>query len=151
MPPVPDNTARATKRYKLILTDDQNVVTEYQGHTQKIELPVPQQQVTRFGNGNAIAETSPDQLVNITLAQDSENPASLWRLMRENAGKKAQLIVYPHYDGTYAEQVTINLVKPPLIADVTTGTPILHTVACPCDGEPEPYVETAPAPVDPEI
>ena len=140
-----ENTARATKRYKLTIQSEDGTTAEYQGHTQAIEAPVASQTTTVFGDGNKIVDESNENVVNITLAQDTENPDSLWRLMRENPGVKAELVVWPHYDGTYAETATITFVRPPLSTNVTTTGPILHTVACPVDGEWAPYTGTTPS------
>jgi len=140
------NNARATKRYKLIIEREDGTSDEYQGHTQSIELPTPSQTTTPFGNGNKIVEESNEAVANIAMAQDSENPESLWRLMRENPGQKATLIVYPHYDGTYAESGTITFVRPPLSTNVTNAGPIIHTVACPVDGEFTVYTDPTPEP-----
>ncbi|WP_345751380.1 hypothetical protein [Microbacterium rhizophilus] len=138
------NTARATKRLKLVVTNaETQVEEEWQGHVQGVELPVPQQTTTRFGDGNSVSEAGVDQKAIVKLAQDTDNEASPWRFMRKNAGKKATLIVWPHYDGTYAETVVVTLAKPPLNTDVTVAGPIIHTVTMDCDGEPVEY--TGPA------
>jgi len=102
-----DNSARATKRWKLTIGED-----EYQGHTSGIEVE-PAIATWKGGDGNTITDDDGCQ-VRITMAQDSENATSLWRLFRDNAGTPATLVINPHHDGTFEESVDVQLVKPPL-------------------------------------
>lgn len=136
MPVIP-NDARTTKRWKLLIGLD-----EYQGHTSAIEYPSNQTATTwRGGDDNTIGDLADgDQVVNITVAQDTDNEESLYRLMFDNEGTEATLIVYPHYDGTFAVTSDIKLLRPPLTMN-KGGAIIEHTVACPST-VPTIYVET---------
>lgn len=103
----PPNTARATKRWKLLKGTD-----EFQGHTSSIEI-TPKIVSWQGGDGNSVVDDD-GCTVAIVMAQDTENPASLWSVMRDGAGEQATFIVGPHYDGTFEESVDVTLVRPPL-------------------------------------
>lgn len=136
---VPANTARPTKRWKLKIGDD-----EYQGHTSSIECS-PNTVVWKGGDGNQLVDDG-EVTVNITMTQDTENPASLYRLMRDNRNTAATLIINPHHDGTYEDAVQVTLVRPPLRMSRDGNVP---EVSVSLTGH---YVDAAPAPdPDPEV
>lgn len=127
------NAAKVPKRWKLEVTPDIEGETadEYQGHTSAIEWPTNQTAVTwRGGDDNTITDVAEgDQLCNVTVAQDFTE-GSLWRVMREHAGKQATLTFWPEYDGAFAVTAEITLMRPPLLVN-KGGTIIEHVVACP--------------------
>jgi hypothetical protein len=134
--PTPANTARATKRWKAMIATD-----EYQGHTSAIDYnPNYTGSVWKGGDDNTIADVIPgDPTIAITMAQDTENADSLWRLFHDSpAGTPLTLIWYPHYDGTFALSVDLKTIKPQLITNRAGGIPeITITLNC---SEAETYV-----------
>lgn len=131
-------TARATKRWKAQIGTD-----EYQGETSSIDYnPNYSGTVWKGGDNNTISDVAPgDPTLTVTLAQDTENPDSLWRLFHDaDAGTSMNFVWYPHYDGTFALQTTISTIKPQLITNRAGGIPEI-TVTLPCS-EATTYVET---------
>lgn len=131
---VQPNNAKVTKRWKLEVesADAELTKTEFQGHTSAVEWPTNQSAVTwRGGDDNTLTDVADgDQLCNVTVAQDFTE-GSLYRVMREHAGKRATLTFWPEYgNDTFAVQATITLMRPPLLTN-KGGTFIEHTVACP--------------------
>jgi hypothetical protein len=127
---VPTNSARATKRWKL------NIGTvQYQGHTSSIEYNSNTgSTVWRGGDDNAIPDLTPgDPSISITMAQDSANAASLWRVFFDaDEGTAMTLIWFPHYDdATFGVSVDIKSVQPPLKTDRAGGVPEV-TLQLPC-------------------
>lgn len=127
--PTPANTARATKRWKLLIGTD-----EYQGHTSKIDI-TPKITTWEGGDGNTKTDDAGCDVA-IGMAADYENPDSLWRVMRDRAGEAATLQVYPHHDGTFFESVDITLQRPPMtmargasIPEVNVTLPGVYTPA----------------------
>lgn len=105
---VVNNTARTTKRWRLTIGTD-----EYQGHTSSIEV-TPTVNEWKGGDANSIYGDDEAQVA-ITMAQDTENPESLYCLFRDNRNTKATLVINPHYDGTYEDALEVTLVRPPLV------------------------------------
>jgi hypothetical protein len=141
---VPANTARATKRWKALIGTD-----EYQGHTSAIEYNGNTgSSVWKGGDGNTLADVTPgDPSISLTIAQNTENPQSLWRLLMDSPeGTQLTLIWYPHYDGTYALQTTLATKKPPMKTDRAGGVPEV-TVQLSCT-EAIPYYATWAASTD---
>lgn len=141
---VPANNARSTKRWKALLGVD-----EYQGHTSAIEYNGNSgQTVWKGGDGNTIPDVTPgDPSITITMAQNTENPASLYRILDDAPeGTLLTLIWYPHYDGHYAKQTTISTKKPPMKTDRSGGIPEV-TVQLSCS-EAVPYYLTWSATTD---
>jgi hypothetical protein len=134
--PTPANTARATKRWKALIGDD-----EYQGHTTAIEYNGNSSgTVWKGGDANDIPDVTPgDPTIAITMAEDFENADSLYRLFWDaEEGTPMTLIVYPHYDGTYAYQVDLKTIQPPSTVNRAGGIPEV-TVTLPCSRK-KPYV-----------
>ncbi|QMU97980.1 hypothetical protein FVO59_12790 [Microbacterium esteraromaticum] len=126
---IPANTARATKRWKLLKGTD-----EFQGHTSSIEV-TPKIATWQGGDGNTVVDDD-GCTVAIVMAQDTENPTSLWSVMRDGAGEKATFVIGPHHDGTFEESVDVTLVRPPLrmarggvIPEVTVNLEGVYTPA----------------------
>ncbi|EQM75922.1 hypothetical protein [Microbacterium maritypicum] len=114
--PVIANTARSTKRWKLLVGTD-----EYQGHTSKIDI-TPKISSWEGGDGNTITDDAGCDVA-MSIAQDTENEESLWRIMRDRAGEKATLVVSPHHDGTFSESVDITLQRLPMTMARGTSIP----------------------------
>ena len=125
----PANTAKATKRWKAQVGED-----EYQGHTSAIDYnPNQSGTVWKGGDENTIADVVPgDPSIAITMAQDTENADSLWRLFHDSpTGTPITLIWYPHYDGTFALSVDLRTMKPQLVTNRAGGVPEI-TLQLPC-------------------
>lgn len=123
------NTARATKRWKLL-----DGTEEFQGHTSAIDYnPNQSGTVWKGGDDNTIPDvTAGDPTIAITMAQDTENPDSLWRLFHDSpTGTEKTFVWYPHYDGTFALQVDLKTMKPQLITNRAGGIPEV-TITLPC-------------------
>lgn len=101
------NTAKRTKRWKLQIGEH-----EYQGHTSAIDVN-PNPVSWQGGDGNTIGDDG-DATVVMSIAQDTANALSLWRLMNDNVGQAATLEVWPHYDDEFSISVDTTLVRPPL-------------------------------------
>lgn len=117
----PANTARATKRWKAAIGTD-----EYQGHTSAIDYQPNYSGTTwKGGDENTIADVAPgDPTITITMAQDTENEDSLYRVIDDSpAGTEITLKWYPHYDGDYNKTVKFKTVKLPLITNRAGGVP----------------------------
>lgn len=126
---VKPNTAKATKRWKAQLGDD-----EYQGHTSAIDYnPNSSGTVWKGGDENTIADVVPgDPSIAITMAQDTENTDSLWRLFHDApAGTELTLVWYPHYGGTFGLEVKLRTMKPQLVTNRAGGVPEI-TITLPC-------------------
>lgn len=126
---IPVNTARATKRWKLMTG-----TSEYQGHTSAVEYSDGSSGlVWKGGDDNTIADVQPgDPSIAITMAQDTDNPESLWSVLdAAEVGSKLPFIWWPHYDGTYATQTEITVLPMPLKTDRAGGVPEV-TVTFPC-------------------
>lgn len=124
-----NNEARATKRWKALIGAD-----EYQGNTSDISYNGNSTgQVWKGGDANDIPDVTPgDPTIAITMAQDTENADSLYRLFWDaEEGTEMTLIVYPHYDGTYAYQVKLRTIHPPNTVNRAGGIPEV-TVTLPC-------------------
>ena len=117
----PANTARATKRWKAAVG-----TVEYQGHTSAIDYQPNYSGTTwKGGDNNTIADVTPgDPQITITMAQDTENAESLYRIIDDSpAGTEIELKWYPHYDGDYFKTVKFKTVKLPLTTNRAGGTP----------------------------
>lgn len=126
------NNARVPKRWKLEVEIGTDVPkAEYQGHTSAIEWPSSQSAVTwKGGDDNTLTDVADgDQVCNLTVAQDFTE-GSLYRIMREHAGKRATLTYFPEYGGAFGVSAEITLIRPPLLTN-KGGTIIEHVVACP--------------------
>jgi len=129
------NTARVTKRWKLLNNTD-----EYQGHTSAIEYNDNTSTSSwKGGDDNTIADIVPGEpSIQLTMAMDTENEDSLWRVLFDaDPGTKMTFVWYPHYDGTFAVQVEITTLRPPLKTDRAGGVPEVQ-VTLPCT-EATPY------------
>ncbi|MCC2034119.1 hypothetical protein [Microbacterium allomyrinae] len=104
---VPANTAKRTKRWKLKIGAD-----EYQGHTSAIAIN-PNPVTWQGGDDNTLTDDG-DVQVQLTVAQDTANADSLYRLCHDNPGQAAVLEVFPHYDDEFSVTVNTVLVRPPL-------------------------------------
>nr|WP_278101897.1 hypothetical protein [Microbacterium proteolyticum] len=107
--PAPVNTTKRTKRWGLVIGAD-----EYQGHTSAVEIN-PNPVSWQGGDNNTVVDDG-DVTLTLTVAQDTENSESLWRLLHDNAGEQATFKVYPHHDGTFFQSVDVTLVRPRLVA-----------------------------------
>lgn len=124
-----DNTAKATQRWAANIGTD-----SYQGHTSAIEYNGNSSGTTwKGGDNNTIPDVTPgDPTIAITMAEDFENPDSLFRLLWEAPeGTEMDLIVYPHFGGTFAYMVTIRTIQPPTVVNRAGGIPEV-TVTLPC-------------------
>jgi len=132
-PAVVANKARVPKRWELSVQVGEDVPPAlYQGHTSAIEWPTNQSAYTwRGGDDNTITDVADgDQVCNITVAQDF-TAGSLYRVMREHAGKRATLRFYPDPEARdFGVQSEITLMRPPLTVN-KAGQIIEHTIACP--------------------
>lgn len=113
---VPANTVRRTKRWKAQIGAD-----EYQGHTDNISI-TPTTATFQGGDGKDVVDNSDAQIV-LSVAQDTENAASLWRVLHDRAGETATLTLFPHYDGDFNVVVETTLVRPPLTVQRGTDMP----------------------------
>lgn len=126
---VPANTAKATKRWKAQVGTD-----EYQGHTSGIDYDNGFSGTTwKGGDGNTLADIVPgDPSITFTLAQDTENPDSLWRLLHDSpVGTQFPFIWYPHYGGTFALSTVITTFPPKLVTTRAGGIPEI-SITLPC-------------------
>lgn len=134
----PANTARATKRWKALIGED-----EYQGHTSAIEYNGNSSATNwKGGDDNEIPDVnSGDPTIAITMAQDSSNADSLYRLFFDAPeGTDMTLIWYPHYADTFAVSVDLKTMQPPLVTNRQGGIPEV-TLTLPCT-RAVPYVPT---------
>ncbi|KZE91180.1 hypothetical protein [Microbacterium sp. TNHR37B] len=125
----PANTARSTKRWKAQIGEN-----EFQGHTSAIDYnPNYTGSSWKGGDNNTLSEVTPgDPTIALTMAQDTENADSLWRLFHDSpAGTPLTLIWYPHYDGTFALSVDLKTLKPQLVTNRSGGIPEV-TLTLPC-------------------
>lgn len=125
----PANTAKATKRWQL-----KDGVDEYQGHTSAVDYnPNYSGTVWKGGDENTISDVAPgDPSISITMAQDTENPDSLWRLFHDSpVGTEKTFIWFPHYGGTFALEVKLKTLKPQLVTNRAGGVPEV-TLQLPC-------------------